>query len=136
MPTRYLSQNFPLPIPALPVTIGSMEERPWLGPFQALVDSGADLTIFPLPLLQRIKAHVVGAGRLRSPWGEALSFAFYMVEMQIDDLLLPGVRVAGAPRIREIILGRNVLNKLPLFLDGPEQQTTVLNDTAAKRLRA
>ena len=136
MPTPYLSQNFPLPIPVLPITLGAMEERPWLGPFKALLDSGADLTIVPLLLLQRIKAHPVGAGRLRSLWGDAHPFAFYMVEMQIEDLLLPGVRVAGDSMVREIILGRNVLNKLPLFLDGPEQQTTLLNDLTTKRLRA
>ena len=33
-------------------------------------------------------------------------------------------------------MGRNALNKLPLLLDGPEQQTDVLNHQTMKRIRA
>jgi hypothetical protein len=30
MPTAYLSQNVPLPIPVLSVTISATDEKPWL----------------------------------------------------------------------------------------------------------
>jgi hypothetical protein len=36
----------------------------------------------------------------------------------------------------EIILGRDVLNRLPLFMDGLGQQTDLLDEAAAQRLRA
>ncbi|MEK7277807.1 MAG: hypothetical protein AAB427_10695, partial [Chloroflexota bacterium] len=61
---------------------------------------------------------------------------FFAVELEVQDLRLPGVQVAGDATGHEIIVGRNILNKLPLFLDGPEGQTEVLDDAAAKRLRA
>ena len=32
-------------------------------------------------------------------------------------------------------MSRNILNKLPLFLDGPNEQTEVLDDASVKRLR-
>lgn len=35
----------------------------------------------------------------------------------------------------EIILGRDVLNKLPIFLDGVLQQMDVLDEAVAQRLR-
>ena len=40
--------------------------------------------------------------------------------------LLPAVPVVADRRGKEIILGRNVLNKLILLLDGLHQQTDVL----------
>jgi hypothetical protein len=35
----------------------------------------------------------------------------------------------------EIVLGRNVLNKLTIFFDSPKQQTEILDDPTVKRLR-
>lgn len=49
--------------------------------------------------------------------------------------MLPGVLVAGDETATEVILGRNVLNLLPLFLDGPHQQTYVVADAIVRRLR-
>jgi len=68
-------------------------------------------------------------------WGDAHPVAFFLVELQIQDARLPGVQVAGDEASREIILGRNVLNNLPLFLDGPQRQTDVLDDAATRWLR-
>jgi hypothetical protein len=34
-----------------------------------------------------------------------------------------------------VILGRNLLNMLPLFLDGPQQQTHLVDDATLRRLR-
>jgi len=132
--TLYLNHVFPIPV--LQVSIGPVGEQPWLGPFEAIIDTGADMTVLPLSLIRRVKAHPVGQGRIRGLWGDAHPVAFFLVELQIQDARLPGVQVAGDEASREIILGRNVLNKLPLFLDGPQQQTEVLDDTTANRLRA
>jgi len=54
----------------------------------------------------------------------------------VGDVFLPGLYIIGDDTGDEIILGRDVLNKLPLFLDGPEQQTELLDDATLKRLRA
>jgi len=54
----------------------------------------------------------------------------------VSQLLLPDVQVASDEAAEDVILGRNVLNKLPLFLDGPQQQTEVLDDATVQRLRA
>ncbi len=51
------------------------------------------------------------------------------------NLRVPGVQVAGDEITEEIILGRNILNKLPLFLDGPKQVAELLSDPATQRLR-
>ena len=121
------------PFPALSVTLRDDSER--LGPFSALVDTGADVTFAPLRLLEQIDATEGGLARIRSHFGEARLVQLYVVEFQIGNISFPGIYVVG-DRGDEIILGRNVLNKLALFLDGPSQQTDLLDDATVKRLRA
>ena len=43
--------------------------------------------------------------------------------------------VAGDETTDEVILGRNLLNLLPLFLDGPQQKTHLVDDVTVRRLR-
>lgn len=135
MSIAYNSDYSP-PIPTLPITFGREGERAWLGPFEAILDTGADATIVPLSIAHRIKAVPLNPGQLESPWGDVHPVTLYIVGVEIAGQLLPGVVVAGDESADEIILGRDVLNKLPLFLDGPKERTEVLDDAAAKRLRA
>ncbi len=136
MKTRYLDLNYAFPMPAVQVSIGPEGERPSFGPFEAIIDTGADMTVLPLHLLRQAKAHPIGPGQLRGAWGDTHPVVFFAVELEVQDLRLPGVQIAGDATGHEIIVGRNILNKLPLFLDGPEGQTDVLDDAAVKRLRA
>jgi hypothetical protein len=43
----------------------------------------------------------------------------YLVDIQIGNMTLPGLEVVGDEVSNEIILGRNVLNRLRVLLDGP-----------------
>ncbi len=52
----------------------------------------------------------------------------FTVDIGIDQLCLPAVEVVGDERGNEIILGRNVLNKLRLLLDGPNALTKMLDE--------
>ncbi|CAG0945561.1 hypothetical protein ANRL1_02434 [Anaerolineae bacterium] len=132
MSARYNDAYTP-PFPAFSVILRDNSER--FGPFLALIDTGADVTFVPLRLLERVSATESGMASIRSHFGEARLAQLYVVEFQIGGIGFPGIYVVG-DRGDEIILGRNVLNKLVLFLDGPAQQTDVLDDAAVKRLRA
>ncbi len=59
----------------------------------------------------------------------------YLVDLEIDNQLFPGVLVAGDEHADEVILGRNFLNLLPLFLGGPQQQTALVDGPLVQRLR-
>ncbi|MCE7986638.1 MAG: hypothetical protein DYG89_36150 [Caldilinea sp. CFX5] len=72
---------------------------------------------------------------LVSPWGDRHAVVLYLVDLDIDGQVFPGVLVAGDETADEIILGRNLLNMLPLFLDGPQQQTYLVDDVIVRRLR-
>lgn len=123
------------PMPALLVTFGRSGERPWHGPLQAIVDTGADMTIVPETIAKQVKALPLNPGQLESQWGDVHLVTIYLLDIEVVAQILPGIVVAGDPDADEIILGRNVLNRLPLLLDGPQQQTEVLDDSTANRLR-
>ena len=49
----------------------------------------------------------------------------YLVDVQIGDLTVPGVEVVGDELSQEAILGRDVLNRLRVLLDGPAATATI-----------
>ncbi len=124
------------PIPTLSVTFGRSNERPWHGPLQAIIDTAADMTIIPEAIAKRVKAVPLNPGQLESQWGDLHPVTIYLLDIEIAAQVLPGIVVAGDQYTDEIILGRNVLNRLPLFLDGPQQQTEILDALTVQRLRA
>lgn len=135
MSTPYNANDYVPPAPVLPVAF-RYGERPWLGPFEAIVDTGADATIIPESIAQRLRATPLNPGHLETQWGDIHPVTIYLLDLQVDGRTLPGIVVAGDPETDEIVLGRNALNKLPLLLDGPELQTEALDDATIQRLRA
>lgn len=122
------------PFPALQIVL--REESARSGPFPALLDSGADGTFVPTDLLEEIGAQESKSVIVRSYFGERRKANLYIVGIQIEEIYLPGVYVVGDDTATEIILGRDVLNKLSLFLDGPVKQTDLLDNATVNRLRS
>lgn len=135
MSVQYNSQYAPA-IPVLAVSFGYGDAHRLPEMFEAIVDTGADATIVPDNIARRLKASPLNPAHLETQWGDVHPVTMYLLDVQIGDVRLPSVVVAGDSETDEIILGRNVLNKLPLFLDGPTQQTDVLDDATVKRLCA
>jgi predicted aspartyl protease len=122
---RYLSGFYPS-MPALSLHLGYPDEALSLGPVVAIVDTGADGTLVPQSLLDQLGAPIVDSKRIRSHWGEWRQVSMYSVDMRIDELRLPAIEVVGDEHGSEIILGRNVLNRLMLLLDGPRHEVQVV----------
>lgn len=106
--------------------MGYPEEPLALGPYTAIIDTAADGTIVPIKLVENLQAPIVDDVRLRSQWGEWRRDRMFTVDVGIGALRFPAVEVIGDERGDEIILGRNVLNRLRLLLDGPSSTTQVL----------
>jgi predicted aspartyl protease len=123
------------PAPALSIRLRCEATDQSIGPLLALVDTGADATIVPLQHLLEIGAEESAPGWLRGVIGERLPVKLYFVDIRLGDVTIPGLRVIGHPQAEDILLGRDMLNKLALFLDGPEQQAEILDDATASRLR-
>lgn len=117
---KYSQDYFP-PIPIAVVTFITAAESLRAGPFDAVIDSGADGTIVPITYLDEILASPTVEMTMRSQWGEGRRVLLYLVDVQIGEITLPGIEVVGDEQSDEIILGRDVLNRLRILLDGPSE---------------
>ncbi len=117
------SYNPAAPICQISLSISSSGRRVNL---IAMIDTGADASIVPIDSLRQIGARRVFEASLRSQWGERRRVYLYLVDLIVEDLTLPGVYVVGDELGNEVILGRDVLNRLRLLLDGPAQIMQVL----------
>lgn len=83
-------------------------------------------------MLEQIRAPVGKARHAKSLWGERREFVSFVVDVRIGDVTFPGVQVVGYVG-DEIVLGRDVLNKLRLLLDGPAQTTEILTRQSKRK---
>ncbi len=114
------------PFPALPVIVYQLEGSIATDTLPAWLDTGADITLIPAPQLQTIGSDEIYTAYLRLHWGEADLVAIHLVDLDIAGHRLPGVEVVADDYSNRVLLGRNVLNKLILLLDGPQNQTDIL----------
>jgi predicted aspartyl protease len=126
MSQQYLDTYYPA-MPALEIQLGYPGESLGLGPLVAIVDTGADSTMVPQSLLDEVGAPFSDEARLRSHWGEWRNVSLFTVDLGVESLRLPAVEVVGDEQGQEIVLGRNVLNRLKLLLDGPASQVEILS---------
>ncbi len=113
--------------PVMEIRLGAPGMEPSSGFLKALVDTGADATIVPIARLRQIKAKKIDQATLRSQWGERRAVALYAVALEINQYHFDAIRVVGDEIGDEIILGRNLLNRLRLLLDGPAGMVEVLD---------
>ena len=125
MPHAY-DTAYPLPFPSFPLKIRQVEGSQSTDTVQALVDTGADGTLVPVSLLITIGAEEIYTTRMRSHWGEWRAVKIYLVDLEIEGALFSGIEVIADSVGDTVLLGRNILNKLVLLLDGPRHQVDVL----------
>ena len=111
------------PAPILQIRLAAPGEQPQVGPLIAIVDTGSDGTLIPTEYLERVEAIGIGDAVLYGVVGEARRVHLNEIDLHIGSLLLPGVVVVGDDHGHEVILGRNILNKLVVLLDGPRRET-------------
>lgn len=119
--TEYTSAYFP-PAPILDVVLVAQPQGNRSDAVAGFVDTGA--SIVPLYLLKQIGARYVTEQRVRSYFGEARDVRTYLVDVVIDDITLPAIEVVG-DTVDETLIGRDILNRLRIVLDGPRQKIEV-----------
>ncbi len=115
--------HFQPPFPVLPIRLSNEQRGNPTETLMALVDTGADGSLVPLSILRQIRAPAVMDKRLRSHWGEWRAVQMFVVDVELVNRKLPSVLVVGDELGEEVVIGRNLLNRLRLLLDGPAQLT-------------
>lgn len=117
---------FPL-APQLKIRLIAQPHGAAYGPISAFVDTGADATIVPIAIVRQLKADVITLKTIRGYTGGRRTVRTYLVDIEVGSFTLPGVEIVGDDAADEILLGRDVLNRLRLLLDRPAQRTQLLN---------
>jgi predicted aspartyl protease len=120
------STRYDPPIPALEIVLRAPEGNPSVGPLLALVDTGADGTGVPAEHMEQLEAIPIDWARLRGQWNEGHLVRVFLVDLQVGETWLPDVEIVEDRVGRDTLLGRNVLNRLRLLLDGPEETAALL----------
>ena len=110
--------SFDPPASVLPVRIGGLDEHAPAAMLRMLVDTGADCTLIPariakslrLPLIDRIE--IMGVG------GKTMAAPVHAARVRLGALRAIARVVALGD---ESLLGRDLLNRLVLTIDGPGQ---------------
>ncbi len=122
----YQTDIYP-PAPALDIEVTLPTDSDWHGPFSALVDTGADMTVIPEYLLARLRFPSSRVAYLSTQWDQSPQMHIVQADIRVVGLIFPGVDIALDPEGDEIVLGRNLLNYLDIRLQGPKQRLHILN---------
>jgi hypothetical protein len=111
------------PIPAVVIELIHPSGQPAIASVSAYLDSGADTTVVPLPLLQRL-----GLTPLHTILAKGFGAAAAHVGVYQLRVLLPGVgdfllNVIGHSDEPRVLVGRDILNRFRVTFDGPNQLT-------------
>ncbi len=91
----------------------------------ALIDSGSDGTLIPIDILEAVGARYIDQARMQGILGGRRLVDIYLVSLRIGTHRLRGVRVIAVDAKGETILGRNVLNRLVITLNGLASTTEI-----------
>lgn len=108
------------PAPVVALLIRLVMGGGWLQ-LVGLVDTGADITVIPQDIGERYLP-VAGVVGLRGVTGDIEEAALFRTEMEVGGMRHVGLVAAFGT---ETIVGRDVLNRLVLELDGPGRELTV-----------
>lgn len=124
---RFASAGAAEPLPVVPITLED-EMGQTTALLNAVVDTGADGTVVPLQILRqagfrpnRQRKFIRTANAAQTP-EVALGYA---LKLMLGSLMLTEVDVYGSREFNEVILGRNVLNRLRFTYDGPNLIVTI-----------
>ncbi len=94
----------------------------------AILDTGSDCTLIPIPLLQRVNARIVGKAIRVPVCGVAASAIPYVVGMFFDQHHISALKVFGCAET-DIdgmpLIGRDVMNRYRIEFDGPKLEFEV-----------
>ncbi|MEW5870787.1 MAG: hypothetical protein AB1894_16050 [Chloroflexota bacterium] len=109
--------------PTLEIKLSAPGEEPKTETLTALIDTGADGTLIPETYLETAEAIAVGSALLTGILGETRQVTCYEVDIHLANRVFPSAVVVANEYSHEIILGRNLLNKMILLLNGPNNES-------------
>lgn len=114
----YATDHHP-PAPVIQVTVANVVNRRLRRTLPALLDTGADITAIPKSFLNVLKLYPIAQLQLEGIDGKSAIVLMYAVRLTIDELVIPRQEII-LTGLDFIVVGRDVLNLLNLYLYGPQ----------------
>ncbi|MCI0490231.1 MAG: retroviral-like aspartic protease family protein [Blastocatellia bacterium] len=109
--------SFNPPAPVADVTVAHPVTGDESGALRGKLDTGADITVIPERLVAQLSLTPKGQIWTRGYDGTYSQRPVYYVRMSVEGFLVASVRCIVTPR-SNVLLGRNVLNRFFITLDG------------------
>lgn len=114
------------PFPRLSITVTEPLTARTVGPFQALLDTGSDITVIPARFLPDLSLQEFRLAIIQGYGAESARVPTYLVDVNVNGHTVELVEaILEENDGGELLLGRNILNELVLVLDGPALQVEV-----------
>jgi predicted aspartyl protease len=107
------------PAPFVHVSLRPPYEGPVAVEVPAQIDTAADLSVIPARFVEELQLVPLDSVSTLGFGGHLLTLPTYLVEVQIRALDPITVKVVASPDEPYALLGRDVLNKHTILLDGP-----------------
>jgi predicted aspartyl protease len=126
MPASYdYDTKYEPPAPTIPVGLSRSGETSASQEIVALVDTGADATMLPVDVLKSAKTRYVQQRLMRGVMGEPTTVNLYLAAIHVAGHVIHGIRAIAGPEGSEAIIGRDVLNRLEITLNGPAHEVWI-----------
>jgi hypothetical protein len=120
--TRYAyNRQITPPAPFVHVSLRCVETSKTVDDLPAQLDTAADRTVIPGPLIEQLGLVPLDELPVTAFGGQRLLVTTYLVEMTLRNQVPLPVEVFAHPEEPFVLLGRDVLNRHRLLLDGPSQ---------------
>lgn len=116
----YDSATFTPPAPVLPILISSPLSEFSPRSCQALIDSGADITIIPEETIQALSLWEIDRQPVGGVTCEPVEKLVYLARIEVQGMYFV-CPIMGWPQ-PYALLGRDILNQWLVHLDGPSQR--------------
>jgi hypothetical protein len=117
---RYANQVHP-PAPFVNIALRCPATGTSVAAAVAQLDFGADRTVLTGPLVSALGLVEDGRAQFQGFAGEIIELPLFLVEIQIHDFPSHLVRIVLGEHEPYMLLGRDVLNRYRIVLDGPNQ---------------
>ena len=113
-----------IPVPEALIEISNPANPSKSCQVNALVDSAADMTFIPESDIKSLGNLVSGIIKIRDANGNIKTMRTYFINLKIAEYNLPGLEVIAIP-FTNALLGRDILNRFKIVLDGPNQKWSI-----------
>jgi predicted aspartyl protease len=115
---RYNRQVSP-PAPFAYASVGAAVDGAPSAEGPAQLDTATDLSVFPRRIVEELRLDPLGEFEVLGLSGHLMTLPTYLVRVQLRGLAPQTVEVVASPEEPYVLLGRDVLNRFRVTLDGP-----------------